>query len=423
VAVHLSYPTIRDCSDSLDNAMASSSEMGAIVCLLVSAIAAIAGHWKLGVATPVWDASTLLQAYSAAQGAVTADTAVNVLTRSARNWQGKSHAALVHEALGRVRVRDGDLSGALRDIRQAAHVSDGVAEAVPDSVLDSVRARVRVKEGELLLLAGDYMSAIEAVGDSINAGADHRARPARLRVESLKVLITAAIQLTTSAEELTELQGVFEKTKESIEGQADPATKALIYDVTALLVEAQGDLEGTISALDLAITHSQRATDVGSALKRARHRQPGDAVLAAELASLHCRMSLALRKRAASGDLTQAGWHQSLAGKLSPDMCSPDAGTEARKHSRDGGSAHAGSKVGELSQDLGSADMGTEGGAPSKNDGCADSGTEGGELSKDGTCPRTWARPGLDGSGADVGTSAQLRTTLLSQQRSAPAIP
>merc|ERR1719326_813713 len=108
-------------------------EASAIVVLLVSTVAAIAGHWKLGIAVPVWDAAGMLRAYSVSQRAcfdnrnvVAGETrlAVDVLARSAEQWHGQSQAALVHEALGHMRVRDGDVSGALKEIRKAARVAE-----------------------------------------------------------------------------------------------------------------------------------------------------------------------------------------------------------------------------------------------------------------------------------------------------------
>jgi len=316
-------------------------EASAIVVLLVSTVAAIAGHWKLGVAVPVWDAAGMLRAYSVSQRAcfdnrnvVAGETrlAVNVLARSAEQWHGQSQAALVHEALGHMRVRDGDVSGALKEIRKAARVAEfavnegalGRADAVPTDVLDSVRARVRVEEAKLLLLAGEYDSAIDAVGDSMNVENDARLRPARLRVQSLKVLITAAIRMSPSAEELEGIRHVFEKTKESIQDHADAATKAMVYDVTALLAEARKDLHETVDALDLAIAHCRQATNVGETLKRAKDRGAGDAAQAEQLAVLHSRMSEALRKRAASGDFAQAESHRLLAFKLAQHAI-PDA--------------------------------------------------------------------------------------------------
>lgn len=308
----------------------SMPEAAAVACLLLSAIAAMAGHWKLGAAAPVWDAASM---YAAARGPSSAkqsafvDTrlAMDVLIRSAEHWQGQSHAALVHEALGRIRVQDGDFSGALKDIRQAVRVTEPghkhIESKSEEAVLDSVRARAKLQEAELLLLTGDYVSAIDAIGDSISAGVDHWARPARLRVEGLKVLITAAVRMSPSAEELAGIQEVFEKTKESIREKADPATNSLIYDVTALLAEARNDVPETIRALGLAISHCRQATNVGDSLKRSGHRKAGDAGQAAELAALHARLSQVLHKRAVSlgGDLTQAHLHKILADKLTPD--------------------------------------------------------------------------------------------------------
>merc|ERR1740130_2321717 len=148
---------------------------------------------------------------------------------------------------------------------------------------------------------------------------DARLRPAGLRVQSLRVLIVAAIRMSPSAEELAGIQQVFEKTKASIQDHADVATKAMVYDVTASLAEARNDLHETVDALDMAIFHCRQATNVGNTLKRKQDRGAGDAAQAAQLAMLHSRMFQVLHKRAASGDLARAETHRRLALKLSKD--------------------------------------------------------------------------------------------------------
>jgi hypothetical protein len=223
-----------------------------------------------------------------------------------------------------MRVRDGDLSGALQEVQKAAEAAEAVvepgtswtSESVPANVLDSVRARVHLQEAKLLLLKGDWESAIEAVSMSMSMENDERVRPAHLRVQSLKVLITAAIQLAPSAEELQSIRQVFEGASGAMQDTADAATKAIIYEVSAALARARHDFHETVDALDLAIVNCQRAIVVGDTLKRPKDRGAGDAAQAAQLAMLHSSMSEALHRRASRGDEARAERHRLRALRL-----------------------------------------------------------------------------------------------------------
>jgi hypothetical protein len=289
------------------------------VLLVASAIASVVGHWKLGIAVPVWDAAAMLQAQSQAQIAnfdkqhlVAGEVrlAVNVLSRSAQH----SQAALVYEALGHMRARDGDLSGALKEIRKAANVAEKAM--VEGASTDSIEARVRVEEAELLLRIGDHEKAIDAVSTSMaaeGASSDTKFRPARLRVQSMKVLITAAIRLNPSLEELAGVQDVFEKTKDSIQGHADAATKAIMYDVAASLAEAKKDWHSAADSLHMALAELQKASRVGHALKRAKDRDAGAIAYAAQAGVLHARLTQIFQKRDSAGDPKEAAIHRRAA--------------------------------------------------------------------------------------------------------------
>lgn len=318
--------------------MASCAEAAALTCLIAAAMAALAGHWKLGIAAPVWDAASRLNSAAPteatfplpqtcvdathsrkASSKASRARAMGILSEKAKYWHGQSQAALAHEALGRIRSQSGDLSGALQDIKQAARAtSDAPSKQAPlsSTMLDSIRARIRVKEAELLLLTGDSLSAIDAVGDTISAPLDGFARPARLRVEGMKVLISAAIKMSPSSEELAGLQEVFEKTKDGIRDHADYATQSIIHEVAALIAEAGQDWSEALEQLEAAISSTQMASRAGNTLKQSHDRTEGDEAQAAELAALHTRMSEAFLRRAEGSDSSKSQWHSQRAAQL-----------------------------------------------------------------------------------------------------------
>lgn len=219
--------------------------------------------------------------------------------------RGQDPVALLYEALGQMRARDGDLRGALIEIRRAARAVSISNHEFSQYAMRNLKARVPVEEAELLLQIGDYEKAIDVVSHSLGAESNSR----HLRVQSLKVLIVAAIRLSPSAEELVELGTVFENTRESIEGHADAATKTIIHDVAALLAEARHDWHQAEASLNIAIVHCRKATEVGSSLKRIEDRGEGDAVFASRLGDLRARMEF-VREAAENDNIAKAASRQ-----------------------------------------------------------------------------------------------------------------
>lgn len=263
----------------------------ALASLLIGAgvLAALAGHWGLRTAVPVLDAAAVVRAACASASetewtlAAASDEyagerfSARILSHGARHWHGRAQAAPLHEALGRVHLRDGNHGRALEEFHLAAESSEvrgagSMSEAAETSspLVSAAGLRARVQEAELLLHIGELEAAVDAVGSTIMTEVKGTAS---IRARSLKVLVATTLGMLSSDEEAETISVLFDKVSGDIKEQltrrdADFEARAALSETSASLGEVRGDIETAVAALQEAVAQREGAVHTGAALRR-----------------------------------------------------------------------------------------------------------------------------------------------------------
>jgi len=280
-----------------------------------SLLAAIAGHWSLRTAVPVLDAAAAVRAacVSASQAELTLAAAsdefagerfsARILSRGARHWHGRAQAAPLHEALGRVHLRDGDHGRALEEFHRAAESSEAVAAEALGPLVSAAGLRARVQEAELLLHIGELEAAVEAVGSTLMTEVRGTAS---IRARSLKVLVATTLGMLSSDEEAEMISSLFDKVSGDIREQltrrdSDFEASAALSETSASLRAVRGDVETAVAALQEAVAQREGAVHTGAALRRNVGAGEGGSAEAFQLAAAHLRLTRLLSQGCTGG--------------------------------------------------------------------------------------------------------------------------
>lgn len=319
-----------------------------MVILGIALAFAAAGHWKLQRELPVFNAPALL-AWADANSNFGETSDAKVLENGVQWWSGLPEAAPLREALGRVRVRDGDDVNAFEEFRAAemrpssAGDTDGLPEG-PTQLVAYARVRARVEEAALLLRHGHLDEAIETVGATLSLDSSFSMA---LRARALGILLSVVLRAGEGDGE-SGVDELFTNTAKAFKG-AEPGTRAMLHMATAQLAEFRGLHSDAIAELRDAL---KILADLAVAARDLA--QEDDAMVGATseellLGELHVRLAEAYHNRGSAGDAALAEAHgESALGMLWPAALCDKRGCPRGRQARPSGTSYVALRVGAL---------------------------------------------------------------------------